>query len=430
MRARIFAALGVACAVSCIDPAARRCAGDSECHLEGVDGRCLAGACAYEDVACVSGQRYGPFATTDRAGSCAELDELCESESPGCDVSTEPGIEIGLSIWDAPASDEHGLGLARMEKGTWIVAGARVVDDESVPLVIALEESGTVAWRDTSWDDGHVVGSARGVASGSGLVVAGDLSGPGGTRAFTRAYAFDGAIRWTEVNDSMGDAAAHDVAVLGGGAVVVTVGRLSAQPWIEGRSGAGTPAWSWVPEPASALELSALTELDDVVLVAGRAIDAAGGRVWMRAYSDVGVPVGAPIEGPTIEVVHDVASCPGGHLAVAGSLGGEARVAKLGSDGASIWERRPFAGVAYAVAITPECDVVAAGDRAEGGAWITRWSGAGLAVWTTVLEGDAGEHEARDIRIDDTGDVIVLGSSLTERGDRDLWIRRFAPAGR
>jgi hypothetical protein len=105
----LLAGLGSAC----LEPQVYPCSEHAQCFLRGRDpGRCFAGYCAYPDMGCASGYRYGPSADVvagecvggeaeTAGGTVADTDPPGSESSGGCDdgCSSPPGacfVSIGI----------------------------------------------------------------------------------------------------------------------------------------------------------------------------------------------------------------------------------------------------------------------------------------------------------------------------------------------
>jgi hypothetical protein len=129
------------------------------------------------------------------------------------------------------------------------------------------------------------------------------------------------------------------------------------------------------------------------------------------------------------DVGNDVATDGAGDVIAVGSqtfVGGDFTVVKLaGGTGAELWRQDTNDGFAFALALYPGGDVIAAGRDGAGFAFaVTRLTGAtGAEAWRTVLD-DSGF--ASDVAIDGAGDVLAAGTVDSGSGVRDLFVVKLS----
>jgi hypothetical protein len=98
-RASLFATLLVA---ACLDPREYPCTVRTQCVVDGKEGMCHAGWCAYPDDECESGQRFGPAAGDGLAGDCVGIDTDGGSASAG---ETTSASTLGIESTTADCGD-------------------------------------------------------------------------------------------------------------------------------------------------------------------------------------------------------------------------------------------------------------------------------------------------------------------------------------
>jgi uncharacterized delta-60 repeat protein len=182
------------------------------------------------------------------------------------------------------------------------------------------------------------------------------------------------------------------------------------------------------------------------VIVAGETFDASqGDDVWLRKLApDGGVVWTQTFHGVTADVAWAVAVAADDDVLVAGSTftlsnGRDAWLRRYTSAGATEWTQT-FDGAAHdddealGVAQDPSGNVIVAGytttAAAQRDVWVRKHSAAGAMQWTRTAAGTGGQDdEAHAVATDADGNVIVAGYLWAGGSQRDLWVRKYDPAG-
>lgn len=142
------------------------------------------------------------------------------------------------------------------------------------------------------------------------------------------------------------------------------------------------------------------------------------------------------------DVIHGVAADSAGNVIVAGETfdtadGDDVWLRKYAPEGSVSWTET-FHGItadaAYAVAVNGSDEILVAGSTFtlddDLDVWVRRYSAAGAPGWTQTFDGAAhGADEALGIAVDPSGNVLVAGYTTTAAAGRDIWVRKFSPAG-
>ena len=138
-----------------------------------------------------------------------------------------------------------------------------------------------------------------------------------------------------------------------------------------------------------------------------------------------------------------IATAPNGDIIIAGNTfgfgagGSDFWVLRLSGNGSIIWQKT-FGGsdddYANAVAVTPNGDIIVAGDTSSfgNGGWdtlIIRLDGRGNVKWEKTYGGEDDEY-TNAVAIAQNGDIITAGSTSSfGAGNADVWVMRLSPDG-
>ncbi|MEX1362572.1 MAG: DUF4215 domain-containing protein [Nannocystaceae bacterium] len=142
------------------------------------------------------------------------------------------------------------------------------------------------------------------------------------------------------------------------------------------------------------------------------------------------------------DLVHGVAADSAGNVIAVGETfdvddGDDVWLRKYAPDGAVQWTET-FHGITadagYAVAVDGSDQIFVAGSTFtlddDLDVWVARYSPAGAPGWTQTFNGPAsGADEALGIAVDPAGNVVVAGYTTTAGAGRDIWVRKYSPAG-
>jgi len=279
--------------ITCLREPGFVCEESAQC-VAAKDGVCTdLGWCAYPDVTCESGLRFGDSAPEDAAGIwvgdvedeppvslCGNgvVDELesCDDRNREPDDSchpqcVEPGTVLWTVRWDGEAhSEDKAFGLAiDPANESFYVSGfttSIVSEKQDILLQRRWIETGGLVWSRSHAGDAHGDDSGENVAvdsDGNAIVTGVEITNAGGADMWLRAYATDGEELWTTRHDDAGG--------------------------IERGDGV------------------AITASGEIVVVGSAGIDRGGGMIdadiWMARYDRSGTPLGAPTR--TVPVRHD-----------------------------------------------------------------------------------------------------------------------------
>ncbi|WP_297477738.1 WD40 repeat domain-containing protein [Thermococcus sp.] len=162
-------------------------------------------------------------------------------------------------------------------------------------------------------------------------------------------------------------------------------------------------------------------------------LDGKGNVEWERTYG-----------GEDDEYTNTVAIAPNGGIITAGSTSSSGAgnadvwVMRLSASGRIKWQKA-YGGTgddeAYAIALTPNGDIVVTGYTESFGAgdwdaWILRLNGKGGIVWQRTYDGRKSD-EANSVVIASNGDIIVAGdTSSFSAGGSDFWVLRLNGNGK
>ncbi len=362
------------------------CEEHAQCRVGQAQGVCVdPGFCAYEDGACDSGLRFGPFAGW-QAGACVELGDttgFVETSSQTTDptgpvqtttsttgsTTSEPSSETGCT------EDCGGVGEV-----LWIAepdhAGVlRGVAAWNGELVAVGDARGIEHIGRYSISDGSVLASAEAQEAGiawdvaamspEAIAVVGERPGTLGTRAIVGAYSPDFELLWTDPFESAADDALRATTWLGGR--LVSVGTRGGQGFVVGHDIDGIVEFDlqFLPEGASEAAFVAVTKGPGGLSLGGR-FDRSG---WLVRF------VGA---GSTMT--------PAGALPLASVAG----VASLGPNLDVVVGGEGYA-VVDAEGPTSSNDLVPGGEKAAvvalaGGGWIAAGSDVRGRPWFTIRD--------------------------------------------
>jgi len=298
-------------------------------------------------------------------------------------------------------------------------------------------------------DHGFDACHAIGAGPEGGFVVAGEVTRLAeGGNAWARAYAADGAARWTyelHTPSEGRDRARALVALADGGAVV-------AGQWYSGSSTrqnhfltrlTGTGAATWLREGellGDDLFFGLARDSTGALITAGFQPDPAGsGQAWVQKLGVDGVGAAWTIvrDGarPGLDAANAVA-CGADDSVVAagvtvGAAGADGWVAKYDADGALAWGHTlasdgAFGGEANGVAVGPDGGVIVVGATGAAGApgtasWIRAYTAGGEARWKIVT---TDVDVWRAVAVAGDGTVVVTGSQ-----GPDLAVRAYDAGG-
>jgi len=361
----------------------------------------------------------------------------------------------GNELWDArfeTEGDDGARGLAVDDLGNAYVTGTSITPFGSDVVTVAYDPAGDEFWRTSSGGAGDQAAIAIALGSDRGVHIVGSAAGPGVSDVVVfRLDGPDGDERWSDRWQLEGIGAPTDMAVDGGGNIVVT-GASSAAGRIDRLTvkfdSGGFVVWeARMPgdEDAGAVSVDAAGN----VLLAGRSgltrLRADGGLAWSipqgfthvkldaSGYAHAGGSIaGGAVsdfltakygeEGDEVWAVRfdaaprDLLSGLGidslSNVIVAGESGGAYATVKYDPGGSPVWDRSEPGGTPRALAVGPS------GEVAVTGPVTVLYDSAGNRLWASpAIDGVAA---AIDVR----GGVIVAGLS-----GGDFATARFEPGG-
>lgn len=189
----------------------------------------------------------------------------------------------------------------------------------------------------------------------------------------------------------------------------------------------------------------ALDSAGNVIAVGETFVTGQGDDVWLRKHSPAGGQEWTQtFHGVTSDIGWAVAVAGDDGILVGGSTytlddGRDAWVRRYTPDGATDWTQT-FDGAAHdddevrGIAVDPSGNVLVAGytttATAQRDVWVRKYSSAGAMQWTRTAAGAGNQDdEAHGIAADGDGNVLVVGYVWAGAGQRDVWVRKYDPAG-
>lgn len=405
---------------ACFSSVDYACEDDAQCRVGQAQGICVdPGFCAYEDGACDSGLRFGPFAGS-QADACVELSGStgfaetstqttdatgpmqtttsttggATSESSSETGCTEDCGDVGEVLW--VAEPDH-LGVLR---------GVAAWNGE---LVAVGDARGIEHIGRYSITDGSLLASAEapevGIAwdvtamSPEAIAVVGERPGTLGTRAIVVAYSPDFEPLWTDPFESAAEDALRATTWLGGR--LVSAGTRGGQGFVIGHDIDGVVEFDpqFLPDGATEASFLAVAPGPGGVSLGGH-FDGSGWLVRFVGTGSTMTPAGAlPLTpaagvaslGPNVDVV----------------VGGEG-YAVVDVDGPTSSNDLVPGGEMAAVAALPSGGWIAAGSDARGRPWFTVRDAASDVVEEGVIH-ETSAH-VRDIVVTDGVAYLVGGT--------------------
>jgi cysteine-rich repeat protein len=184
------------------------------------------------------------------------------------------------------------------------------------------------------------------------------------------------------------------------------------------------------------------------VYAVGYIIDAVGdAQIWLRKYDSSGAEQFTETFDPSMgfdDRGYGVDVDSGGNIVIVGAMGGAAAesdiwLAKLDPQGVELWSTTvagPEAGAdgGTDVVVDAADNVIAVGylrvGNGDNDMWIAKYDPAGVAAWTQTVAGpDVLDDRAQGVDVDVEDNVLVVGFVSNEGFNRDVWIRKYDPAG-
>ena len=193
----------------------------------------------------------------------------------------------------------------------------------------------------------------------------------------------------------------------------------------------------------------------DAYVVGWVATPATGDDIWLRRYGAAGSLVWTrSVDGPAsgTDRANGVARSPDGSLFVVGSVAtvsasNDVWVARYDADGNQIWAQT-YGGApggddqGFAVATDGTGSAIVTGFHTvevwvdefdvvyPRNVWVSKYDPAGNVAWTVGHGGAALGHDAGlGVATDSAGNVVVVGYEAVAGQGRNMWIRKYDPAG-
>jgi hypothetical protein len=258
-------------------------------------------------------------------------------------------------------------------------------------------------------------------ASGNVFVTGYSVATNGLADYVTIAYSSAGVALWTNKYNGSGngDDQAVAIAVKGNGNVIVTGQSFGSGGYYDyatiAYSGSGVPLWTniFTANNSDAKPSAVAVDGGGNVCVTGSSLS--GSAYATIAYSSMGVPLRTNIwsylYSPTMASA--LALDDSGNVYVTGqasqSVSHDPEYATLAYSGTGVplWTNFYDPGAASAVAVDSKGDIFVTGS----GYVTIAYSNTGVPLWTNSYSGPSGDDNARDIAVDDDGNVYVTGVS-------------------
>ncbi len=294
--------------------------------------------------------------------------------------------------------------IALTKDGDAIIAGDSTSFDTSAgnAWVLRLDKDGNIKWQRTYGGKYGDYARAVAVADNGDIIVAGyTLSfGAGNADVWVLRLDENGNIKWQKTYGGRDDEYATAIAITPEGDIIVVGSTFS--------SGAG----DW-----------------DIMVLR---IDKDGNVKWQKTYG-----------GKKMDEASSVALAKNGDILVAGSTHSfgagnkDVWILRLDRDGNVKWQKTyggPGRDSAYAIAITPDNDIIVAGETNSFGAgnldvWILKLNENGNVKWQKTYGGESDDWAAA-IAVTPEGDTVAAGSTFnfgTVGGD--FWVLKLPPDG-
>ncbi len=212
-----------------------------------------------------------------------------------------------------------------------------------------------------------------------------------------------------------------------------------------------TRLWEGVVGGAAAVQESGQGIVFDAtgnVIAVGYLVDAVGNpNVWVRKYDPDGAEIWTQVLDPSTgfdDRGHGVDVDAAGNIWVSGDVGvgaaaSDVWLAKLDSGGVMLWQTT-FDGpegsndIGEDVAVDAEGNAYVVGSvrvaANDADIFVAKVDGAGAEVWTDVVAGpNVLEDRAMGVDVDADGNAIVTGYVSDDGFKRDVWLRKYDPAG-
>ncbi len=212
----------------------------------------------------------------------------------------------------------------------------------------------------------------------------------------------------------------------------------------------GAPLWtqSYTGEDAgNAIAHGAVVDAEgNVVIVGEEFVVGQGADVWARKYS----PDGAELwtwkwqgEDGGDDVAYAVALTPDNDLVLVGETrvkgeGADMFFTKLGPDSTPVWQLT-YSGEsgqgdrARGVAVDADGNIAVTGEEYKliglDNIFTRLMDADGLEIWTDIVDVNSGNDAGNAVAFTATGDVVVAGHIYVPIGLSDLWLRKYAAAG-
>ena len=321
----------------------------------------------------------------------------------------------GAVIWQQPvlgSMGEPGRGLAIVADATGDIVAAGVLTPGAtgpdLTVVKLASADGAELWRTTLDVDPGLSGDvemALGLAISAlgDVTVGGSVAGTGGDGGFAlvRLSGLDGSLVWQQ--DGLPRHVA-DLAMDPLGNVYAVGSRLLSEPAEE--------------------------DYDDFHVA--RHQISSGNEAWALSFDG---SAGSPATGGGSDAAYSVALTTGRDPVVAGVVDGQFTLAAFNkADGAILWDAAIGAGVANAVAVSPQNDTVAVGSLLDPSGRsnfaVVKLNQSGVELWRREIPGTSagGRDAGRSVAFDASGDVVAAGYLDNEPGAGDFLIVKLAAA--
>lgn len=306
--------------------------------------------------------------------------------------------------------------------------------------------SGAVIWTRSFAGDPGFLDQATSVAvrADDGIVVAGGVgAAPSDNDVLLLTYDADGSLLWDETYEFGVDTLARAVALDADGNIGITGDQSSTQVLTAMFDPDGSLLWSELLADVGGGDLGgfgvAFDESGDLYNVGQvyvgsynifvRRYSEVGGLVWAESYDG-----GLVDNGFGIAVAGDAVFVSGSTAVSESETNGWIRRYDL--DGSSVWTRE-FVGPdnalsqAWAIAVDPTGNVVAAGfsspDGSTAQAWLRKYDLDGAEQWTEFYDLDAAGNGGTGVAVDDAGQIVLVGVSNFE--SLEAFVAKHAPDG-
>ena len=184
----------------------------------------------------------------------------------------------------------------------------------------------------------------------------------------------------------------------------------------------------------------------NVIIVGEEFVVGQNANAWARKYSPAGDILWSwSWNGKSSgdDILYAVAVTPENDLVMVGETyvagnGADMLFVKLGPDSKPVWQLTHSGGTAFGdrafgVAVDPAGNIAVTGEEYKliglHNVWTSLMDPDGLEIWSDVYDANAGNDAGNAVAFTPTGDLVVAGNIYVPIGLADLWLRKYSAAG-